>query len=217
MGGNKYLVKKKPKIIKKKKIMKEIESSNEDLIEDLSNDDLSNDECKEDNTKYIINKIPSNKEDNDKKENARVITKSIEILTTIDPKQELSKEELLDKLQKMVNDTADLILIETVGYLISQLETLEEKLEELEKFRTTQQVQLTLKKIDKNVFDAKIKLDSDDKPDPDECEQIYTQSKQIYNEQKQYKKCPKAEIQKFKTKIAPKKLNVKIKALDYRL
>ena len=77
---------------------------------------------------------------------------------------------------------------------------LEEKLDQLEEYRSIQEQELktTLRRLKDSEFTEIITLDDDEKK-PDECEEIFTTAKQIYSSQNRYMKPSKKEEQLFKS------------------
>lgn len=173
--------------------------------------------------KIVVNKIPKDKDKKNNEnpapkkekssENDILAAKSIELLMEIDPNQNMAKNELTAILQERLDNTSNLLQIEIIGYLLDKLENIEEKLEELADDREEydKNLEITQKKMEKNIFDSRIKLDSGEKPDPAECEQIYKKTKEVYGSQKKYLKPNNNDIKAFRTRNTLRKVDTRIK------
>jgi hypothetical protein len=138
---------------------------------------------------------------------------SVQILHKIDPTQKMPKEDLINVLAELQDRSEDILFVETVGYLLESLENLEEKLEESKSSRRKQEKTLKAKRIDGKVFKHKISLDlaSDEEPEPDENDRIFTTGKKIYSgKHKLYIKADKKQEREVARKIKPKKFNPKL-------
>lgn len=163
--------------------------------------------------KIVVNKVAkhSKTKNNVKMEEAEVneennalIDLSIEILQNIDPDQSMSKDQVMKILLELQENTTDLLRIEAIGYLLNQLENIEEKLEHLEEERVeyVEKIKGSIPKLEDETFKAKIDLTPDEKADVAECEQILIKAKEVYGAQKKYMKPKKVEVEQFKSKVA---------------
>lgn len=142
-----------------------------------------------------------------------IIEYSIKLLQEIDPKQSLNKHQLVSILEEMLLKCEELFKVETINYILNQLEDIEEKLEELEVHRgeDTTKIWSSKTKLSADVFRAKIVLDSDEKPDVDESEQTFIKAKMVYSSQN-YKSLPDDKKKEIMNKIKfKKKLDTKYK------
>jgi len=138
---------------------------------------------------------------------------SIKILKRIDPNQKLPKDKLITTIGELQEQSEDLLIVETCGFLLESLENMEEKLEEEQIRRTKQEKKLKAKRIDGKVFKMKISLDldSDEEPEPDENDRIYCTGKKIYSgKHSLYLKPDKKQKKDVLKKIKPKKMNAKL-------
>lgn len=137
---------------------------------------------------------------------------AIRILKKIDPNNKMKKEEVISILKEYSQSVNDLAVIQAVEYLLDSFDNLEDNLRDFEDKRIAHEEKLkSVVKLDKEVFNSRISLDSDER-DPDENDRIFTTGKEIYsNAAQKYKVANDKQKDKFMTLTKPKKDPKKLK------
>lgn len=137
---------------------------------------------------------------------------AIRILKKIDPNNKMKKEEVISILKEYSQSVNDLAVIQAVEYLLDSFDNLEDNLRDFEDKRIAHEERLkSVVKLDKEVFNSRISLDSDER-DPDENDRIFTTGKEIYsNAAQKYKIANDKQKDKFMTLTKPKKDLKKLK------